>query len=197
MKINERFVSYQGSGLMTGQQQYFVRLHGCSVPCPIKAMCDESDALSGEPNEELTVEDVAIAAAESGTGWLHLTGGEPMDQRSEVAYAIAHARDRDVKTHIQTSGAVWCPSVDYLTVSPKAEKVAQNYGDEMILVYDPAWVTVDVANELRRSTSFGLYYMQPLWEFGTCNSDKTLKFMAALKGSWRISGQLHKYLGIR
>jgi len=189
MRLNSEFTSYQGTGKLTGVRQYFVRFQGCSVKCPIRRECDEQGALSVKGGYESRGEDVLTRAA--GHEWLHMTGGEPLEQVGAVDWFIDHWD----KTHLQTSGTIAVSkSPYYLTVSPKTPRLIQTSGDEMVVVLAP-WVTAELLVFFRRSTSFDLYYLQPLWVGGECNAEDTVKLCNQLDG-WRVAGQLHKYLGL-
>ena len=204
VRIQERFVSYQGSGLLAGERQYFVRMQGCSILCPIRSVCDEQSALPLTGGELLTPEEIVDAAKSvvAENGWLHLTGGEPMSQKEAVYAILSEAKKADLRVHMQTSGLVLAPRPDFITVSPKVTESGLKHrsGDEMILVYDPAWVSHEVARTLYTRTAFKNYFLQPLWVDGECNAKETVEFCETMNRcglNWNITGQLHKFFGIK
>ena len=78
--ISEQFTTIQGTGVMSGESQYFVRFAGCSVvSCPIRAVCDQPESLNGKHGSHVLIDEIELAALKS-SRWLHVTGGEPCDQ---------------------------------------------------------------------------------------------------------------------
>lgn len=140
MKIQETYTSYQGTGLLTGVKQDFVRFAGCGVACPLRANCDQPEALPFVGNE-MSIESVISGMQ---TDWLHITGGEPAEH-SELVLLVDAALAAGKKVQVQTSGTIpiaWNHR-PFVTVSPKSRKV-QVEADEIVLVATK-WMTEQFA----------------------------------------------------
>jgi organic radical activating enzyme len=208
-------VTFQGSGHLIGERQYFCRLSGCSVrTCPIRVVCDERPSLNPKHGSLKSIDEVVSLARESVGigGWLHITGGEPTDHGERLTQLIKEAQSARLRVHVQTSGLTPLETeVSWLTVSPKtsAVKLAQRSGHELLIVYrgEHAYEL----NEWRGSTYFGHYFLQPLWESDVVtdvargyavNVDETASMVHQLntqadlhnpKSAWRLTLQAHKY----
>ncbi len=122
-----------------------------------------------------------------------LTGGEPLLQVDEGLLAALH--DADFEIAVETNGTIAAPAgIDWLCVSPKAGvRLAQKSGQELKLVYpqgemDPA---------LYASLDFRQFFLQP--RDGRVREEalrRTLDYVLA-HPPWRLSLQMHKWLGIR
>ena len=188
MLVNDEFASIQGTGHLLGTPQYFVRTAGCSVKCPIRAQCDERDALS-KHNGVDCASDV-----------------EPADQAEEVGELIKYAQRYGMKCHLQTSGVYnWEVRFDWITVSPKvaAEELEQRYGNEMIVVYTDQ--TDDDFRDYFNQTSFWHYYIVPLWGAeNTLEAASVVRRLSRRDGKrhysaqeWNLTIQAHKHWGVR
>jgi len=204
MKVHSTFLTAQGTGHLTGLEQFFVRTAGCSITtCPLRRVCDEPEALTIRNADDVEPEalaDAALAAVGPG-GWLHITGGEPMDQADEVGRLTTEARDRGLFVHMQTSGLRPVDfAFDWLTVSPKGE-LAQTFGQELVVVYRGQ--RADELAALMSDTSFFYYYLQPEWGQ---SADSVLRMIRHMNTShrsphhngrrWMLGIQAHKHLGI-
>lgn len=204
MIINEEFTSYQGSGSLAGRHQRFVRLSGCSVPCPIRKQCDQQDALHATGGIEASPDDIVAGAVNSvgRGGFLHITGGEPLDQSEAVIELCGLAKKAGLLTHLQTSGLRRVPvPFDFVTISPKvvADKLVQRKAHELILIAAP-WVTFDIAADLHRATRCFSYFVQPLEVDGELDWGRAVELANLLNQcgqNWGLTGQLHKQAGIQ
>lgn len=114
--INERFVSVQGEGLLTGVPSSFIRLSGCNLRC---RWCDTPYTSWEAAGEHLDVSDVVRWAAEAGPRHVVVTGGEPLLQAA-VEPLCAGLQDAGLHVTIETAGTVFRPvRADLLSVSPK------------------------------------------------------------------------------
>jgi organic radical activating enzyme len=209
-QIVDHFLSYQGTGHLVGKRQYFIRFAGCSVKCPIRTVCDEPDALDTGAGERVCPEilaDKALAAV--GTfGWVHITGGEPCEQGEALTALSVACERRKLRVHLQTSGVVRVPiRTDWLTISPKAKasRLCWNrsrWANEMVVVYDPSWI-IDQAelHAFQLLTRCYDYYLCPLFiDDKSINVTETVEMcerMNSSGGTWDMTGQFHKYMGLR
>lgn len=211
--INEMFTSFQGTGSLAGQRQFFVRVQGCSVKCPIRHICDEPVALpvlKSSAGENLTSIDYIVEKAldEVGDlGWLHITGGEPLDYLDAWKSLVQKAMSAGLRVQTQTSGMIdhGMPigRAGCVTVSPKSDSAGLKlkHGTELVLVAAP-WVSLRVAFDLMNSTNFDYYYIAPAHlGRGKWSNDKAIDLTEHLslmgQTQWRLTHQLHKIFGIR
>ena len=213
LRISGRFWTTQGTGHLTGMPQWFIRTSGCSVKCPIRDVCDEPDSLSHQTGDVIDVEQLADEAlSEVGRGgWIHITGGEPCEQVEGLTRLGIELDRRDLRVHLQTSGTLTVPiRTDWITVSPKvaAADLTWTWGQEMIVVYDPRFVTVGMLLDYSSTTRFYDYYLCPLWvdrqsltyDGSGANTQDTFDLVKSLNKAghrWRLTGQFHKYQGVR
>lgn len=186
--VAEVFRSIQGEGAMAGVPMWFVRLAGCAVACPIRAVCDTDFSL----RSTLGPTEIAREAARWGVQWACVTGGEPAEQRG-LADLVWSLRDEGLRVMLQTSGAHEVPDVDYLVVSPKSAPLRVTVADELKVV----WTDQGVGRvlELGEQVVATRRYLQPLWTDEGPNTEATLAALAAMPG-WRLSVQTHKYIGL-
>ena len=190
--ISESFTSYQGSGHLLGVRQHFVRFAGCAVKCPIRAECDEQSSLTRKNADFRTPESLVQEAQESGTGWLHVTGGEPTDQEEGLQRLVMLARTQGLRVHVQSSGVRRVPvQWDWITISPKTDPVKHTFGQECIVANDGTW-DVERLQRLRDDTKFWCYYLVPLSHH---NVQETVQL--ATEAKWDMTIQAHAHWGVK
>ncbi len=118
LRIQERFVSLQGEGLLVGVPSAFVRVAGCNLRC---AWCD-SPKTSWAPEGEMTSVDELVQWCAAGPQHVVLTGGEPLlfPAMAELSQAL---RRQGHHITIESAGTVWCEGVvaDLMSLSPKLD----------------------------------------------------------------------------
>lgn len=116
LRVQERFVSIQGEGVLVGVPSSFVRVAGCNLRC---TWCDTPRS-SWEAAGEL--EPVASLVDWCATGPRHvvLTGGEPL-LFSASAGLCRGLREAGHHVTVETAGTVWCEGLeaDLISLSPK------------------------------------------------------------------------------
>lgn len=196
LKVVEEFASIQGTGHLVGTPQYFTRLGGCSVTsCPIRRDCDEPEAISPRAGVWVRPEDVALRAVRSmgRGGWLHVTGGEPLDQLDAVAELGMEAARVGLRTHYQTSGTIRADFTwDWITVSPKcsAEDLEVKFGQEMVIV--DTGQSVSDLREYTRHTRFWFYYLCPLHGADISETAEKVRRLSSTQHCWSLTDQMHK-----
>lgn len=218
-KVNEVFETIQGEGSYTGCAAIFVRLQGCPVGC---AWCDTKhtwdidpalqqsliqigDKTSDTPTwANATPADLLAWFSRSGYQARHvvITGGEPCMYDLEPLCTLLH--QQGYSTQIETSGTfeVKAPSETWVTVSPKlnmkggyqildsalarADEIKhpvamEKHIDDLLLLLE----RVDSRNKL--------VYLQPISQQQRATE---LAIAMCKKYNWRLSVQIHKYLGI-
>ncbi|ROQ30037.1 7-carboxy-7-deazaguanine synthase QueE [Gallaecimonas pentaromativorans] len=216
--VNEIFETLQGEGRFTGMPAIFVRLQGCPVGC---SWCDTKHTWEQNSEDERPLGDILVkTAATSCWAWatpeamlatfaergfnaklVVITGGEPcMFDLVPLCEALHSA---GYSTQIETSGTfeINVPQETVITLSPK---VGMKGG---YAILDSALERADdikhpVARErdieeldalLARCSSDKPVYLQPVSQGKRATK---LCITTCIKRNWRLSVQLHKYLGI-
>lgn len=218
-KINELFETIQGEGSFTGQPSIFLRLQGCPVGC---SWCDTkhtweinlSDEITTElmvnkPQESdswaaLSIDDVLAVIKDQGYQAKHvvITGGEPcMVDLTPLCLALeAHG----FSCQVETSGTfeILVSEKCWVTVSPKINmrggyEVLTNALKRADEIKHPV-ATQHHVEELKsllatHQVENTPVYLQPI-------SQKTrateLAIKTCIENNWRLSIQVHKYIGI-
>jgi 7-carboxy-7-deazaguanine synthase len=205
----------QCEGLLAGTPAFFIRLQGCAVGCPwcdTKYSWDIADGkrievaamLSkpvGDDTYALTsVESLVQAALDSGNRHVVITGGEPCEHDLTPLTEALIAKDLTVQ--IETSGTqpIRAHPLTHVTVSPKINmpggfavlKEALTRANE---IKHPVGKLRDIEDlqtlEFDSSTPV---FLQPL----SGNKKATqLCIDEARKRGWRVSIQIHRFIGVR
>ncbi len=193
--VMETFYSVQGEGFWSGTPAFFIRLAGCTVQC---VWCDVKESWKQGNFPEISVEELLTRVKKTPTRHIIITGGEPAEQN--LAPLIEVLQKNNYKVHLETSGAFPIQGKpDWITLSPKKFKLPaeENYpiaNELKIIVYtrhDLLW-----AKELSRKISPEcLLYLQPEWSKREKAEKWILDFIKE-NPQWKISLQIHKYLGI-
>lgn len=135
LRVQERFVSIQGEGVLVGTPSSFVRVAGCNLRC---AWCD-SPKTSWSPEGEQTPLDDLVAFCAAGPRHVVITGGEPLlyPQVGTLSRRLAEAGHH---VTIETAGTVLVeglaahlmslsPKLAHATPWTKAPSLAQRHDD--------------------------------------------------------------------
>ena len=208
--VNEIFRSIQGEGANVGRAAVFCRFTGCNLwsgreEDRERAVCqfcdtdflgtsgsgggvfDSAGALAGE------ISGYWKAAAPGGRPLVICTGGEPLLQHDEPLVGAFHRCGFEVA--VETNGTrPLVAGIDWVTVSPKAgAPLVVERGDELKLVYPQAGLDPAAFEGL----AFRHFFLQPM--FGP--SVEAFRHQAVeyclQHPRWRLSLQVHKYLGIK
>lgn len=212
--ISEVFQTIQGEATHAGRPSVFVRLQYCPVGCP---WCDTKYTWAKEKVDEPAENIFSRQQVAGGIEWeeknlidaiaqrytarhLVLTGGEPCAQH--IFNLLTHATDAGFTTQVETSGtyAIHVPKSTFVTVSPKIDMP----GGKVILreslhraneVKHPVGRMADVEklDSLLDGYKPPVVWLQPLSQ-----SEKATNLCVevCMQRNWRISIQLHKYVGL-
>lgn len=209
LSVNSTFVSIQGEGFWTGTPATFLRLQGCNLTCP---WCDTKQTWGDDQGNMVFIEDLLEHHIQSrAPRTVVVTGGEPLLQQQALNELIRLDRSKGYhhKWHVETNGTLriigdlW----DWVTVSPKPpeykvmKSAALAAHEVKIVVTSPE--TLEVAWELLTGTLFmpGVEWcLQPV-----DNSPEAtaicVEFLTNLREegrrSWRLSMQVHKFIGVQ
>jgi len=108
VRVFETFLSYQGSGSLTGTRQFFIRFSGCSVSCQIRKICDEPGALKfgGKLISTSRLASIASMELHSG-GWVQITGGEWKMSTIGEFILVYYCLDAMRADHALPKGVCW------------------------------------------------------------------------------------------
>lgn len=217
--VQEVFYTIQGEGPDAGTPAVFIRLAGCNLRC---WFCDtDFESSAWEPTRRGLIDRV-LEVASNATQLVVLTGGEPMRQDivpllHDLVYTLGFT------VQIETAGTLWPPGMTELVevvggsisivVSPKTAKV-----HKQVAKYAKAWkyiirhgctddadglpvmATATGAKTVRLARPRGgaRVFVQPMDEkdnwFTKRNTDEAVR--VAMEHGYRLSLQIHKYIGV-
>ncbi len=195
LPIFEYFYSIQGEGAHSGKPAFFIRLAGCNVGCH---WCDVKESWPIEDSQFLSVAEIIDKAKGAKTDLVIITGGEPLVHNLD--HLTSELKKIDKKIHLETSGTEpFSGSFDWICFSPKKFKkpldIYYKLSDELKVVVfnksDFSWA--DSHAHLMKKRSF--LYLQP-----ECSVEKKVNPLIfdfiKQNPNWKISLQIHKYLGV-
>ena len=101
MKISEIFESIQGESKYTGYLTTFIRLFGCSAKC---YWCDTKYSYT-DNSSVLSLNDILKKIAHYKNRYVCITGGEPLEQKSDVMDLIYSLKKKfDANISLETNG---------------------------------------------------------------------------------------------
>ena len=201
--VKEIFRTLQGEGGLVGTPMVFVRFAGCNLWSGREedragARCDfcDTDFVGGERLDGPAIVERLGAAAAGGPRWICFTGGEPLLQLDRAL--LEAVRGAGYRVAIETNGTVALgelrPLVDWVCMSPKTEPLAVTSGEELKLIYrgQPA-----AAIRRYEGLDFRHFFLQPEW--GRRYDELLAGALAFLEAQqrWRLSLQVHKWVGLR
>ncbi|WP_404339318.1 7-carboxy-7-deazaguanine synthase QueE [Pseudoalteromonas mariniglutinosa] len=218
-KINEVFETIQGEASFTGTPSIFLRLQGCPVGC---AWCDTKQTWEVDNLYKVSLDETVEKKADSdhwgegsaeqilalfkarGYNAKHvvITGGEPCMYDLNPICALLH--QHGYSTQIETSGTfeILVPEQTWVTVSPKINmrggyKVLSSAMQRANEIKHPIAMQKHVeeleALFVTTGVSPKLVYLQPISQKVSATK---LAIDTCIEKNWRLSIQVHKYLGI-
>jgi 7-carboxy-7-deazaguanine synthase len=106
LRITEIFYSLQGESNTVGLPTVFIRLTGCPLRC---VYCDTAYAFTG--GQRMQIAAIVAEAAQYGTRYITVTGGEPLAQPACLELITVLA-DQGYHVSLETSGAIDVSGVD-------------------------------------------------------------------------------------
>lgn len=209
--VAETFESVQGEGCWTGTQMHFVRLAGCNVgvypegSTKINSVCTNCFGekficdTDYRKTETLSIEEIL---GRSSLSHICITGGEPFIHDLEPLI-----QEFKGMVHIETSGTKPIPRMlhwqqqVWITCSPKWNCLFENtavVNEWKFVVGSPADLE-KVAAFLYEHPSSAHVFVQPIASITEPNVPAARELMQELKAypEWRLSVQMHKFLGVR
>jgi 7-carboxy-7-deazaguanine synthase (Cx14CxxC type) len=200
-RVKELFWTVQGEGHNAGTPAIFVRFSGCNQWTGVDAdrekgvadcarWCDTRFDDGDWIDHATLISDIARYRDEARL--VVFTGGEPALQLT--AELLRDTAALGLQCAIETNGTVPLPQGQcWVTVSPKGGKhpLAVSSGDELKVVYPQLGVQPQDLEHLK----FDHFYLQPRDNSSAHTSD-CLDYIRR-HPQWRLSVQVHKYIGIR
>lgn len=218
-RVNDIYTTIQGEGVLTGVPMILLRLHGCGVGCP---WCDTKETWTVDTSQrwrniedalganerwcDLSGSEIAAYIKENHPGpeWVLVTGGEPAEQDLETLTSALH--DAGYKVALETSGTAighLKVSFDWVCVSPKINMP----GGKAII---PAAVRVadeikhvvgkqsDIDNLRKLIADCGVNGQTTICVQPVSKNEKATQLCieTVQKTGWRLSIQMHKYIGV-
>lgn len=188
--VNEIFPGIQGEGFWTGLPVTFIRFAGCNLSC---SFCDTDYSI----REYLTKEEILDKVLGYPARTLIFTGGEPLIHPLEDLVKIL--KKSGFSIHVETNGTIFIPDgfFDWITVSPKTHNPLVKKCDEVKILISAG----DIPNA--RGIVACYYFISPLNPGLNKNmliDEDNLKYCIQFvikNPQWRLSVQLHKYLGMK
>ena len=218
-KINELFETIQGEGSFTGQPSIFIRLQGCPVGC---SWCDTKHTWDIELEDQVSPdtmlakkvetsqwanfspEDILALVKEKNFKAKHIviTGGEPC--MVDLTPLCESLEEQGYSTQIETSGTfeIMTTAKCWVTVSPKI-KMRGGYDILASAMLRANEIKHPVATEQNVDDLKALLalhqventqvYLQPISQKKRATD---LAITTCIANNWRLSVQVHKYIGI-
>ncbi len=217
--MNEVFETIQGEGSFTGTPSIFVRLQGCPVGC---AWCDTKHTWEIDPEKLTSIESIGGKTKEDDC-WASMnagsllayfqvrqfsakhvviTGGEPC--MYDLVPLCESLHQDGYTTQIETSGTfeIQAPENTWVTVSPKinmkggypvlaSAMLRANEVKHPVAMQKHVEELEALLNETQ--TQDKLIFLQPISQQKRATE---LAIKTCIEKNWRLSIQVHKYLGI-
>lgn len=217
--VNDLYTCVQGEGVQTGVAMVLLRLHGCAVGCP---WCDTKETWEFAPENQvdtlaaalganpryvyLSATAVAehIRANHPGPQWVLVTGGEPAQYALRPLVAAIH--NIGLKAAIETSGTEMGhvdAGFDWVCVSPKlnmpggkaiqpaalavADEIKHVVGRQQDIDELDALLTLPLKPDVH-------ICLQPV---SISPKATALCLEVVQQRGWRLSVQMHKYIGVK
>ncbi|MBN2484268.1 MAG: 7-carboxy-7-deazaguanine synthase QueE [Candidatus Omnitrophica bacterium] len=219
-KVTRIFKSIQGEGKYAGVLQTFVRFYGCNLYC---SYCDTKITRYVQYGVERLTEE--IRSPRYRTGWLSLTGGEPLCQVTFLEKFLPYIAPHKFKVYLETNSTRpaalkkvvrWCDVISCDLKLPSALKkrslwpkheeffsIAKRKEVFFKVVITPNTVFSEIKRIARFMKDKNKYtvYLQP--DFSSMNKKLVahiLMYAEYLSGQnidARVVPQIHKFLKIR
>lgn len=209
--LHKVWETIQGEGPFAGMPCVFVRLSGCNLDCPL---CDTDYTSIREPISPFDAAERVYSIRHKGL--VVITGGEPFRQPLGLTALVDHLLDRGFDIQIESNGCYYEESFPYddvsLVVSPKTPSIHYKLERKVCaLKYILASGHIDPTDGLptrvlgrdirvARPWPSGLseVYVQPEDDQNQMlnRANVIATTSSALKFGYRLSFQIHKYIGL-
>jgi 7-carboxy-7-deazaguanine synthase (Cx14CxxC type) len=208
--VKEIFYTLQGEGAQAGRPAVLCRFTGCNLwsgreehrSSAVCQFCDTGFVGTDGPGggRFANADDLAAAVTKTWLGDDHArsrpyvvcTGGEPLLQLDATLVTALHNKGFEVG--IETNGTLPAPAgIDWICVSPKAgASTVLDTGDELKLVFPQDGAPPSAFEHL----SFTHFFLQPMDGPQRDRNTRATVEYCLRHPRWRLSLQIHKFLGI-
>ncbi len=195
LPVLEYYYTIQGEGFHAGKAVFFVRLSGCNVFCP---WCDTKQSWVPHLEQLMEVQKIVEMAESFPAHSLLVTGGEPV--LYNLSFLTEEAKRRGIKTFLETSGTGQITgSWDWICVSPK--KYLKPIDSSIERANELKFIIADeedfefAESYVKKITNDVYLFLQPEWSRRHEILPKIVEYVKQ-RPYWRISLQIHKYMGI-
>ena len=191
LKVKEIFYSLQGEGGRQGAASIFIRLSGCNLKCDF---CD-TDFSGGE---EMSLEQVLLEIRQYPCQWIIWTGGEPTLQLTDEC--LLFFKQAGYRQAIESNGCNRLSTLlDYTAVSPKGmTDGAKNINPRVDEIRLPVRVN-DCIPPVESLPEAGFYFLSPIFTENLSETKANIDYCVEQirkNTAWRLSLQMHKWIGI-
>jgi organic radical activating enzyme len=207
LNVKETFLTIQGEGILVGMPAVFVRLGGCNLACNF---CDTEFEEFHNVSVQHLLDNINTLANTIDTNKKKLvviTGGEPFLQPIEkFCNDLVNA---GYLVQIETNGTIYRPVHKEVIVmcSPKnnghgymqlREDLLQRIS-ALKFIISASNTLYNQVNEVGQSKYNIDVYIQPMDEYNEVKNKANLELAIelAIKHGYRLSLQIHKYIGVR
>jgi 7-carboxy-7-deazaguanine synthase len=218
-KINELFETLQGEGSFTGQPSIFIRLQECPVGC---SWCDTKHTWEVKPDLQIPITDL-LSQNEETESWSALTPADILKVFNEQGFKANHVvitggepcmvdlvplcellEANGYSCQIETSGTFEIKTTIncWVTVSPKVNMkggfpILASAMARANEIKHPVATEQHIDDLKSLLTEFNVQnkqvYLQPISQKQRATE---LAIKACIDNNWRLSVQVHKYIGI-
>jgi 7-carboxy-7-deazaguanine synthase (Cx14CxxC type) len=211
--VKEIFYTLQGEGAQAGRAAVFCRFAGCNLwsgyevdrSQAVCRFCDTEFVGTDGPNggEFANAGELAHAvnrqwpslrpSTMGATPLIVCTGGEPLLQMDAPLIDAFHTHGFEIA--VETNGTLPLPAgIDWSCVSPKGGSTLRLVaGDELKLIYPQPGAEPERFEHL----DFRYFFIQPMDGPGRAGNTRLAVEYCLANPRWRVSVQMHKFLGIR
>lgn len=218
--VNDCYVCVQGEGVQTGMAMVLLRLHGCGVGCP---WCDTKETWNFLPEQEVATLPQALGANDRftfmtaveiiayirhacpGPKWVLVSGGEPA--LYDLQPLVLACQAAGYKTAVETSGTELGhvgAGFDWVCVSPKmgmpggkeVRLEALSVADEIKQVVGKP-KDIEQLDALLAQATLKPTVQICLQPVSQSQAATQLCLDVVQKRGWRLSVQMHKYIGVQ
>lgn len=219
--LAEHFHSIQGEGRWMGTPMHFLRFPGCNVgkrayptgTIPIlpngaeATICHAWDGkefwcdTDYKKHDEASVDELVEETFETAVCF---TGGEPLMHQGQQWYRdlIKALDDENIAIHLETSGTyVPDPAYDWVTVSPKKGwlPTAVEQAHQLKFLVSDTTTLEQIKEVTKHARAKCNICLSPIFdpnELVRSHLDQALSFLVA-EPTWKLSVQVHKWLGLQ
>ncbi len=200
-KIVDMFYSIQGEGMHAGKAAFFIRFFGCNLTCDFGhgMVCDDKAHSDRDRMKKLTTAEV-IDLIDTRAKHIVITGGEAsmynlnkfIEELQSVGYYVqVETNGYEIDNIVQA---------DYITYSPKRAFCETAPDPKLTYHMDELKLLAGVHNpvDVEKWEKVRIKYIQPIGSEHAVDEVNTQYCIDFVKDNpdWRLSVQLHKYLGV-